>query len=457
MTYPRGKENKAPLQPYRVAGVVVFLIAGLVLFLVFWQYRGNFTDKTQLTMLSSRAGLVMDPGSKVTYNGVQIGRVANIVEGEIDGKPAAKLSLDVYQKYRSRSRSFCGASGGPPQGCYLIPVNVDARIVATTVFGEKYVSLTAPKNPSSQHLTPQTAPKITLDARSVTTEINTLFQTITSIAQKVDPVKVNLTLSAAAQALSGLGDKFGQSIVNGSAILDEVNPRMPTIRHDIQQLAALGDTYADASPDLLDFLNNASTTAHTIHQQEKDLDQALLAAAGFGNTGADIFRRGGPYLARGAADLVPSAQLLDTYSPEIFCAVRNISESEPKVAAFTGGVGGYELRTNVALLSGLGLAASLPGLGIAAATLGLAALSGLVGGSPSPYIYPENLPRINAHGGPGGAPGCWQKITRDLWPAPYLVMDTGVSEAPYNHVDTGSPYAIEYVWGRQVGDNTINP
>ena len=84
-----------------------------------------------------------------------------------------------------------------------------------------------------------------IDARSVTTEINTLFQTITSIAEKVDPVKVNLTLSAAAQALSGLGDKFGQSIVNGNAALDDVNPRMPIIRHDIQQLARLGDTYAE--------------------------------------------------------------------------------------------------------------------------------------------------------------------------------------------------------------------
>ncbi|EUA31273.1 virulence factor Mce family protein [Mycobacterium intracellulare] len=38
-----------------------------------------------------------------------------------------------------------------------------------------------------------------------------------------------------------------------------------------------------------------------------------------------------------------------------------------------------------------------------------------------------------------------------------MVMDTGNSIAPYNHLDTGSPYAIEYVWGRQVGDNTINP
>ena len=435
MTSPRGKINKAPFQPYRVAGLIVFLIAALVLWLVFLQYNGDFTDKTKLTMLSDRAGLVMDPGSKVTYNGVQIGRVDKVDEIERDGKPAVKFSLDVYPKY-----------------LHLIPANVDARIVATTVFGEKYVSMTAPENPLPQRITP----KNVIDARSVTTEINTLFQTITSIAEKVDPVKVNLTLSAAAQALSGLGDKFGQSIINGSAALDEVNPRMPIIRHDIQQLATLSDTYAAAAPDLVNFLNNAATTAHTIHAQEKDLDRALLAAAGFGATGADIFNRGGPYLARGAKDLVPSAQLLDTYSPELVCTLRNLHDGEPKVAAFAGG-NGYSLRSETEIFSGLGLALSLPGLGITAATMGLSALTGLIGGAPNPYIYPENLQRINAHGGPGGAPGCWQSITRDLWPAPTLIMDTGNSLAPYNHVDTGSPYAVEYVWGRQVGDHTINP
>jgi phospholipid/cholesterol/gamma-HCH transport system substrate-binding protein len=433
MTHPRGKVNKLPSQPYRIAGLAVFLIAALVLWLVYLFYSGDFVDKTKLTMLSDRAGLVMDPGSKVTYNGVQIGRVAQIDEIKQDGEPAAKFTLDVYPKY-----------------LHLIPANVDARIVATTVFGEKYVSMTAPKNPLPQRITP----KNIIDARSVTTEINTLFQTITSIAEKVDPVKVNLTLSAAAQALSGLGDKFGQSIINGSATLDEVNPRMPIIRHDIQQLATLGDTYADAAPDLIDFLNNAATTAHTIHAQEKDLDRALLAATGFGATGADIFNRGGPYLARGAKDLVPSAQLLDTYSPALFCGTRNLHDAEPKVAAFTSP---YSLRSETEIFSGLGLALSLPGLGITAATMGLSALTGLIGGAPNPYIYPENLPRVNAHGGPGGAPGCWQTITRDLWPAPTLIMDTGNSLAPYNHVDTGSPYAVEYVWGRQVGDHTINP
>jgi phospholipid/cholesterol/gamma-HCH transport system substrate-binding protein len=436
MTMPRGKENKPRNPPYKTAGVVLLVVGALITVLVYLQFRGDFTPKTRLTMLSSRAGLVMDPGAKVTYNGVEIGRVASISEVQHNGKPASKFALDVYPKYIS-----------------LIPDNVDAQIKATTVFGGKYVSFTSPKKPNPQRITPEHV----IDATAVTTEINTLFQTLTSIAEKVDPVKVNLTLSAAAEALEGLGDKFGQSIINGSAILDDVNPQMPTIRHDIQRLGDLGDTYANASPDLFDFLNNGDITARTLHKQEGDLDAALLAAVGFGNTGADIFNRGGPYLARGAADLVPTAQLLDTYSPELFCTIRNYHDVEPKVAAFTGGVGGYSLRTESKALSGLGFVLSLPGLGATVASMGLAGLAGLVGGAPNPYIYPENLPRVNAHGGPGGAPGCWQPVTRDFWPAPELVIDTGNSIAPYNHLDTGSPYAIEYVWGRQVGDNTINP
>lgn len=79
-------------------------------------------------MVASRAGLVMDPGSKVTYNGVEIGRVATISETVRDGRPAAKFSLDVYPRYLQ-----------------LIPANVNADIKATTVFGGKYVSLTTPK------------------------------------------------------------------------------------------------------------------------------------------------------------------------------------------------------------------------------------------------------------------------------------------------------------------------
>lgn len=430
------KQNPPRTPPYKTATVVFSLVALAVLTFVWFQFRGELTPKTHLTMVAPRAGLVMDPGSKVTYNGVEIGRVANISEIQRDGVPVAKFTLDVSPKYIN-----------------LIPANVDANIKATTVFGNKFVSLTSPKDPTAERISPQHV----IDAGTVTTEFNALFETLVSIAEKVDPVKVNLTLAAAAQALAGLGDKFGQSIVNGNAILDDINPQMPQIRYDIQRLAALGDTYANAAPDLFDALNNAVVTARTLHRQEAELDAALLAATGLGNTGEDIFARGGPYLQRGAADLMPTAQLLDTYSPEIYCTIRNYYDAEPLGYATTGGGNGYSLKTMTELTSGLGGMLTLPGLAGTVLTQGLLGLAGVVGGAPNPYVYPDNLPRVNARGGPGGAPGCWQPLTRDLWPAPTLVVDTGASLAPYNHVDTGSPYAIEYVWGRQVGDNTINP
>ncbi|BCO50374.1 MULTISPECIES: MCE family protein [Mycobacterium avium complex (MAC)] len=394
--------------PYKTVGLVTIVVMALIVLLLYGQFRGDLTPNTQLTMVAPRAGLVMDPGSKVTYNGVQIGRVSSLSEVTHRGKPAAKVVLDITPKYVKR-----------------IPANVAADIKATTVFGNKYVALSAPNHPAAHSITPS----IVIDATSVTTEFNTLFETVTSIAEKVDPVKVNMTLSAAAQALTGLGENLGRSLIDGNAILDDVNPRMPALRTDIAQLAALGDTYAHASPDLWDALDHAVTAARTLNRQQRDLDQALLAAAGLGNAGADVLGHAGPYFARGAADLVGSSQLLDEYSPEIYCTIHNFDEVAPRVHNALGD-NGYSLGAHA---------------------------SGAIAGAPNPYIWPENLPRTNARGGPGGIPGCWQKITRELWPAPFLVMDTGASMAPYNHFEVGSPLAVDFVWGRQLGDYTINP
>ncbi|MBV8930347.1 MAG: MCE family protein [Mycobacteriaceae bacterium] len=424
--------NTPRTPPLKMAGAVLLVLSIAVVVVIYFQFRGDFTPKTQLTMISARSGLSMDPGTKVTYNGVEIGRVAKIDEIQRNGEPQAKFTLDVDPKYIK-----------------LIPANVDANIKATTVFGNKYVSFTSPKNPAPQRI----SPKDVIDVTAVTTEFNTLFETVVSISEKVDPVKLNETLTAAAQALDGLGDRFGRSIEHGNQILADVNPRQPQVRYDIQKLADLADVYANASPDLWNALDNAVTTARTLNDQRSNLDSALMSSVGFGNTGADVFNRGGPYLVRGAQDLIPTSQLLDEYSPALFCTVRKFHDVAPKIAESLGG-NGYSLRTHSEVL-----------------------------GASNAYVYPDNLPRVNAHGGPEGRPGCWQDVNKDLWPAPYLVMDTGASIAPYNHLGLASPFGcaalppcilpiaagpiiaaaplfipgIEYVWGRQFGENTINP
>jgi phospholipid/cholesterol/gamma-HCH transport system substrate-binding protein len=292
------------------------------------------------------------------------------------------------------------------------------------VFGNKYVAFSSPETPSPHHVSSGDV----IRATSVTTEFNTLFETVLSLSEKVDPIKLNQTLTAAAQALSGLGTGFGFSLEHANVILDDLNPRMPQLREDTARAADLADVYAAASPELWNGLDSAVATARTFNAQIGDVDAALMAAVGFSNTAAEPLERATPYLVRGAADLVPTTKLLDDYRAMIFCTIRNYHDVEPRVKMALGGDNGYSL-----------------------------AAAGTVLGAGNPFIYPDNLPRINAHGGPEGRPGCWQKVTRNLWPHPYLVMDTGYNLAPYNHIGLGQPMLVDFVWGRQIGELTINP
>ncbi|MBX5488034.1 MAG: MCE family protein [Mycolicibacterium hassiacum] len=392
--------------PYRPAGVALLLVAVVAAGLLYGQFRGSFADTAEVTVQASRAGLVVEPGAKVTYHGVEIGRVGRIRHADTAAGPAAELDLQITRRYLE-----------------TIPANVTAEIRATTVFGNKYISLDAPENPLPERLSNGAV----LTAGATTTEFNTVFETITAIAERIDPIKLNQTLSATAQALTGLGARFGASLAHGNAVLDDLNARMPLLNNDIRLLADLAAVYRAASPQLWDGLESAATTAATVNERRAGLDSALLAAVGFGGA-ASVFERAGPYFLRGAADLVPTTRLLDDYRGMIFCTIRNFNEIEEVVARTLGG-NGYSLSTS----------------------------SGTIAGGGNPYIYPDNLPRVNARGGPGGRPGCWQKVTRELWPAPYLVMDTGASIAPYNHLEIGQPMLVDYVWGRQLGEYTINP
>jgi phospholipid/cholesterol/gamma-HCH transport system substrate-binding protein len=394
--------------PYKVAGAVFLVIIAAFGVALAKQFHGDFMSMTELKVVSARAGLVVDPGSKVTLNGVAIGRVARIGTTEVDGVEQALITLDVDTRYLPS-----------------IPSNVVADVRASTVFGNKYIAFSSPKNPSPQRISSDEV----IRASSVTTEFNTVFETVTSLAEKIDPIKVNQTLTALAQALSGVGGKFGESLEHANVILDDLNPQMPRLREDTARLSDLADVYADASPDLWDGLNSAVTTAHTLNAQSRDVDAALMAALGFANTATEPIERSVPYLVRSAADFLPTTKLLDDYRGMILCTIRNYHDVQPLVAKTLGG-NGYSLAQYGTLLGF---------------------------GAGNPFVYPDNLPRINAHGGPEGRPGCWQKVTNELWPAPYLVMDTGYDLAPYNHVGIGQPMAIDYVWGRQIGENTINP
>jgi phospholipid/cholesterol/gamma-HCH transport system substrate-binding protein len=159
-----------------LAGLATVVAIGLIFGLAVALFRGSFTKTEPITLISDRAGLVMNPDAKVKMRGVQVGTVSSI-EQRPDGKAVLHLAMN-------------------PAQLRLIPGNVQADIASTTVFGAKYVQLVAPENPSSEKLRPGQ----TLQGDHVTVEMNTVFQQLTNVLNKIDPAKLNETLGALSSA-----------------------------------------------------------------------------------------------------------------------------------------------------------------------------------------------------------------------------------------------------------------
>jgi virulence factor Mce-like protein len=92
-----------------------------------------------------------------------------------------------------------------PAQLQRIPSNVQVDIASSTVFGAKFVQLQSPPEPSAQ---PVRAGDV-LQGDHVTVEINTVFQQLTQLLDKLDPMKVNETLRAISDAFDGRGSSSG--------------------------------------------------------------------------------------------------------------------------------------------------------------------------------------------------------------------------------------------------------
>ena len=103
---------------------------------------------------------------------------------------------------------------------HLIPANVLVDLTSPTVFGAKFVELVPPAEPSAQSLH---AGQV-LDSQHVTVEVNTVFKQLTAVLGTLDPAKLNETLGAVSQALSGRGEKIGQAFSDLDSFLAKFQP-----------------------------------------------------------------------------------------------------------------------------------------------------------------------------------------------------------------------------------------
>ena len=237
-------------------------------------------------MISERAGLVMNPDAKVKMRGVQVGTVKSI-DYRPDGTAALQLDMD-------------------PSQLHLIPSNVDVDIASSTVFGAKFVQLEAPPKPSAETLQQGQV----LKGDHVTVEINTVFQQLVTVLDKIDPAKLNETLGAISQAFDGRGEKFGKTLTDFNALLAKIEPSLPNLAHDIEAAVPTLTAYGDAAPDLVSTFENTTTLSNSLVDEQDNLDQFLVSAIGLADLGNEVVGGNRQALTDSLHLLVPTTDLL---------------------------------------------------------------------------------------------------------------------------------------------------
>jgi virulence factor Mce-like protein len=361
------RSTLAPAVGLATVAAVVAVIA-----LASHQFRGGFSDSVAITLLSNRAGLVMNPDARVALYGAQVGKVSSI-ESLPDGRAAIHLAID-------------------PAQLDLIPSNVRADISATTIFGAKYVQLIPPDDPSDDALRPGQV----LTADHVTVEPNTLFAQLTSVLDRIEPEKLNQTLGAISAAFNGRGEQIGRALTDLNAFLGALEPHLPALRHDLEVAPTVFAAYADAAPDLLRIADAASIISDTIVDEQTALDATLLSAIGLADIGTPVLDDNRQALADVIHLLVPTTALTYEYRAALWC-----------------GIAGLLANANAKPVQVAGVPVN----------------AGLVWGADR-YRYPGDMSKVAASGGPQctGLP----KLPYQTVP-PFVVTDTGTNPWKYNN------------------------
>jgi phospholipid/cholesterol/gamma-HCH transport system substrate-binding protein len=369
------RSRRGKIDPVWWAPVPVVVIAALSM-LTALLFEGTLRETIPLTLVSERAGLVMENGAKVKLRGVQVGEVESISADAAARTDLSKLTLKM-----------------DPGPFKYLPSNVEAEIKSSTAFGAKYVDLIVPPDASS---TPLQSGAV-LHSRNVTVEVNTVFENLQAVVHSIDPAKLNAVLSAVAESVRGKGDRIGLAITDANNVLLAVNPRMPTVRRDWQLFGQTAAAYSDAAQDILSILDSFSTTSQTISSHARSLDELLLSAVGFSQSGINTIGGNQPNLVRAMNILDPTTALLMKYSPTYTCLFQGAQWFLDHGGRDALGGNGRSVIMDAGLLFG-----------------------------DDPYRYPDNLPIVNAKGGPGGKPSCGSlpDVSKNF-PVKYLVTDTG--------------------------------
>jgi phospholipid/cholesterol/gamma-HCH transport system substrate-binding protein len=284
---------------HKVLGIVFLALVVLAVYLTYATFTKKFTDYDKVTVKTSTIGLQLPSRADVKIRGVLVGEVL-AADADADG---AELTLGIF-----------------PSQIGTIPANVTASIVPKTLFGEKYVSLIVPDQPSDKSI----QAGATIERTQVSTEVEKVLSDLYPLLRTVEPAELNMTLNALATALEGRGDEIGQNLETVDDYLKRLNPQIPALVEDLRLTASVSDTYADVLPQIGTILHNTVITTGTLEDRSAKLNALLNDVTDFSGTAQNFLQDNGDNLIRLGDVSRAQLRVLARYSTEFPCLLGGI-------------------------------------------------------------------------------------------------------------------------------------
>jgi virulence factor Mce-like protein len=214
---------------------LVLVAFGLTRFL-----GGGFKSGYEVTADFARAGQLLRPTSDVKVRGVLVGEVTRI---DIEATGSAKVSMRLVPDQK-------------------LPDNVHATIRAKTLFGEKFVELSIPPEPTSHNL--RHGSVIPESRTTPPLEVETILGKAVPILNAVDPEQFAGALHALAQAFVGNTDQLRSATLQSERLLTGTERTLPNFERNLVHLKHFSAALDQSDTDLLRALDGLTTVGNVL-------------------------------------------------------------------------------------------------------------------------------------------------------------------------------------------------
>ena len=292
----------------RLQGLLfLVLVLGLVA-LAIGLYDKAFRPWTEVTLRADRIGNQLTPGADVKARGVIIGEVRSVSATPEGAELQLRLDPDMAGR---------------------VPADTRARILPTTLFGEKFVALHFDEL-GDVGLTDGTV--IAQDRTETARETAEALDNLLPLLQTLNPEAVSTTLNAVSSALRGRGDRIGSNLTLAGRYVEQFNPELGRFQENVRGTADLADTFTAATPDLVSLLDDLSAVNRNLVRDEAALDRVLRDTAGVARTAEDFVGENEQRFITLARESVPNLEVYARYSPQFPCMAFSLVDDHRAIA-----------------------------------------------------------------------------------------------------------------------------